>query len=108
MWLSLPSDQPPRKAGQRRRGQRISFRRQVTVVRLAHVNAAAALGCGVNAEGLSCTQIAAFGQILPKGSLHDGSKRKRRVLSPNIAIHSFCQVIGNGNSGSLHNYVVYH
>ncbi len=77
-------------------------------MRLTHVTAAAALGCGVDAQWLWRRQIAALGQVLPESRLYDCCEGRWSVLSLDIVVHRLCQVIGNGNSGSLHDFVVYH
>jgi hypothetical protein len=49
----------------------VSLRRQIAVMRLAHIPMATAASCWADTQGAGCSQMAAFGKIPPQSRLHD-------------------------------------
>lgn len=56
-----------------------------------------------DSEGAATREKTSLSQVLAQRRLHDGRKRRGSFLSAQIVLRSFCQVVGQGDSGSFHN-----
>ena len=85
-----------------RPGELASSLRQIAVVRLADIRAAAPSPCRADPESASGPQVSAICQKLTEGCLNNSGEWGRGHLRADEAIHRFDQVIGNGYGGAFH------
>src|SRR5271157_29257 len=71
-------------------------------MRLAYVSTAASTPRGCDAERVTCSQIAALDQILPKGSLNDRGEWRWSFLVSDISFHRISEVVRNGHGCAFH------